>query len=246
MEPGDRHTRKEEAWQRVDELTAALTDLSEVLSRQEELGRVLQRSVHQVIRAIPGADMVSVTVLRDGTAQTAAASSARVWAIDADQYAAGEGPCLEAARTKKIVRVSVDEIGKRWPQFARNVQGTGVASCLSCPLVIDDEFAGSLNLYRTEPGGFGDLDESLLRLYSTAGTAVIADARRYAEARRLAENLYRALDSRRVIDQAVGVLMTNWRVSAEHAFSYLSRQSQDTNTKLREIAARIVDQARVG
>jgi len=82
--------------QRLDDVIVALADLSDVLTRTEDLGRILQRSVEQVTRAIPGADMASVSVLRGdvATAETVASSSERVWAVDDDQYAAGDGPCL--------------------------------------------------------------------------------------------------------------------------------------------------------
>ena len=84
---------------RLDEVGQALTDLGGLLAREEEIGRVLQRSVNQVIGAVSGADMASVSVLRGDAAETVASTSGLVWAIDSEQYAAGEGPCLEAART---------------------------------------------------------------------------------------------------------------------------------------------------
>lgn len=92
---------------RLDEVGQALTDLGRLLAHEEEIGRVLQRSVNQVIGAVPGADMASVSVLRGNAAETAAITRERVWAIDSEQYAAGEGPCLEAARTGQFVRVGV-------------------------------------------------------------------------------------------------------------------------------------------
>ena len=66
--------------QRLDDVIGALTDLSDVLTRTEDLGRILQHSVEQVTRAIPGADMASVSVLRGdlATAETVASSSERV------------------------------------------------------------------------------------------------------------------------------------------------------------------------
>jgi AmiR/NasT family two-component response regulator len=79
---------------------------------------------------------------------------------------------------------------------------------------------------------------ALLRLYVTAACAAIANGRRYVEARRLAGQLAGALDSRAVIDQARGMLMERRGISAEEAFGELVRESQNTNTKLREIAAR--------
>jgi GAF domain-containing protein len=228
---------------RLDEMADDLSSLARVLDDEEDLGRVLQRSVEQVTRGVPGADMASVTVIRgaDGKGETAASSTERVWAIDSDQYAAGEGPCLEAARTGEIVRVGVEEAARRWPEFSRSARAAGVESYLSCPLVITGEFAGSLNLYSEKPHGFGDFDVALLKLYITAAAAAIANARRYAKARRLAESLTSALDSRAVIDQARGILMARRGISAEEAFAELSRQSQNTNVKVRVIASLLVE-----
>ena len=227
----------------LDEVTVALGDLSKLLELEEELARTLQRGIDQVVRAIPGAEMASVSVLRGDTAETVASSSDRVLVIDADQYAAGEGPCLEAARSGETVRVGVEQATRRWPDFARSARKAGIESYLSAPLLIDEKFAGSLNLYSEQPHGFGDLDEALLRLYVTAATAAIVNARRYAEARRLAGQLRQALDSRAVIDQARGVLMARRGITAEQAFTELSRESQTTNVKLREVAARLVEAA---
>ena len=229
-----------EVAEHVDQVARALADMAMVLDAEEDLGRVLQRSVDQLTQAIPGADMASVSVLHGGHAETVASSSERVWAIDSDQYAIGQGPCLEAARTGQVVRVSVERAQERWPEFARSARAAGVASYLACPLAIDDQFAGSLNLYSEQGHGFGDFDEALLRLYVTAASAAIVNARRYAQVRSLADNLARALDSRSVIDQAVGVLMARRGISAGQAFDELVRESQNTNVKLRDVAARLV------
>ena len=243
MELKPRCTDDPDLLKRLDEVISALADLSDVLAPTEDLGRVLQRSIEQVTRAIPGADMASVSVLRDDstTAETAASSSERVWAIDDDQYAAGDGPCLEAARTGRVIRVGVEQAMERWPDFARSARAAGVASYLSAPLHVDEEFAGSLNLYSEQAHGFGDLDEALLRLYTTAAAAAIANARRYAQARSLAMQLGQALDSRAVIDQARGILMATHGIAAQQAFELLAKESQDTNVKLREVAARLVE-----
>lgn len=241
--PDDKEAAEPNILERLDEVTNSLSDLSKVLGREEDVGRALQRSVEQVTRAIPGADMASASVLRDGemVAETVASSSERVWAIDADQYAAGEGPCLDAARTGRIVRVSVEQARERWPEFSRSARAAGVESYLSAPLSIDEKFAGSLNLYSEQAHGFGDLDEALLRVYTAAAAAAIANGRRYAEARTLAEQLGRALDSRAVIDQARGILMATRGITAQQAFDEMVRESQNTNVKLREIAARLVE-----
>ena len=229
-----------EAVRRLDEVAAHLSNLSTALAEEEDLGRVLQRSVDQVISAVPGADMVSVTVLRDGKGETVAASDRRVWDIDQDQYAAGDGPCLEAARTRQPVRAGVSGAAQRWPEFARSSRKAGVESYLAHPLILDEDFAGSMNLYSDEHHGFKDFDVALLAVYVTAASSSIGSARRHARAREATAQLTAAIESRAVIDQAIGVLIARSGTTPERAFEELARQSQNTNVKLRDIATQLV------
>ena len=53
------------------------------------------------------------------------------------------------------------------------------------------------------------------------------------------EHLHAAMDSRSVIEQAKGVLMSTMRISHEAAFAVLVAASQRENIKLRDVAARI-------
>jgi GAF domain-containing protein len=217
-----------------------LAALSKALTA-EDLSWALQRAVRQAADGVPGADMVSVTVLCEGRGETMASTSERVWAIDSDQYAAGEGPCLEAARTNQIVRVGVERAPDRWPVFARSAREAGVQSYLSCPLVIGAELVGSLNLYSEQPHGFDDFDIALLRIYLTAATTALANSRQFAQARRLAEQLAQTLDSRAVIDQASGIVMAQRDIAADQALDVLVRYSQESNIELRVLAAQLVD-----
>ena len=76
--PDSDQARTPDAPERVDEVTRALSDLSRLLDAEEELVRVLQRGVDQATWAIPSADLVSVTVVRDDRAETIAANDERV------------------------------------------------------------------------------------------------------------------------------------------------------------------------
>ncbi len=54
------------------------------------------------------------------------------------------------------------------------------------------------------------------------------------------DGLRRALESRTVIGQAIGILMTQERLTAEGGFSYLVERSSRLNVKVRDVAAEIV------
>jgi AmiR/NasT family two-component response regulator len=53
-------------------------------------------------------------------------------------------------------------------------------------------------------------------------------------------NLRRALESREVIGQAMGILMERHRITASQAFDVMVHASQRTNVKLRVIADELV------
>jgi AmiR/NasT family two-component response regulator len=57
------------------------------------------------------------------------------------------------------------------------------------------------------------------------------------------EGLRRALETRSVIGQAIGIVMTRETLTAEAAFGRLVERSSHTNVKVREVAAAIVVEA---
>lgn len=68
----------------------------------------------------------------------------------------------------------------------------------------------------------------------------------YFSHRDLADQLREAIASRAVIEQAKGVLVAQRRCTPEAAFELLVTASQHANTKLREVAARLVEEAQSG
>jgi len=53
-----------------------------------------------------------------------------------------------------------------------------------------------------------------------------------------------AMQSRSVIEQAKGILMARHGYDADEAFKSLSKMSQDSNRKLRDVAQTIIDSRR--
>jgi GAF domain-containing protein len=235
---------RDESWPGVlDEVTGALETLTSALDSEDDFTVLMQRMCEQVTKAVPGVDEATLTLLTDGAPVTAATTSDIAAALDRDQYAAGDGPCLQAARTGDLVRVSVTEVADRWPTFVRDADSAGFGSFLSAPLAVTDGQTGAINCYSARGHGFAELDEKLLDLYTSAATALLRTYARYGRARDTAEQLRIALDSRAVIDQAKGILMALRQISADEAFTLLVEQSQRENVKLRDLATRFVAHA---
>ncbi|MFE9746498.1 ANTAR domain-containing response regulator [Saccharothrix saharensis] len=228
----------------LDEASEALEELAGVLADGQTLRDALQQLAESASRVIPDAENVSVTAVDPDGASTVAATDETVLTVDADQYAAGDGPCLEATRTRKPVRATVVDGREKWPEFAAAAERAGVRAYLSTPIVVEDELLGSLNLYSSEERAFDPFDEALLRLFVTAASTAITGFRRYERTRRLVEHLQHALESRAEIDQAKGVLMAAHGIDAEEAFGQLVTESQQHNTKLREVARNLLTSVR--
>ncbi|MEV6905170.1 GAF and ANTAR domain-containing protein [Amycolatopsis sp. NPDC051372] len=235
---------RNESWPTVlDEVTGALETLIAALDSVDDSAVLLHQVCEQVTRAVPGVDEATITLITGGVPTTAATTSQIAAALDRDQYVVGDGPCLRAARTGTMVRVSIADAAEHWPVFAKDSAKAAFGSFLSAPLVISEKHAGAVNCYSVRDHGFAELDEKLLDLYTTAATAALRAHNRYKHAHETTEQLRTALTSRAVIDQAKGILMALRRISADEAFTLLVEQSQRENVKLRDFAARFVSHA---
>ncbi|GAB3149026.1 ANTAR domain-containing protein [Amycolatopsis sp. NPDC004378] len=225
---------------RLDEVTGALEALRAVLGQEDDFRILLRHVCLQVRQAVPGVDEASVTLVGGDEPHTASSTAAVVTDLDDDQYRVGDGPCLEAVRSGKIVRTPVAGATERWPAFARGAREAGFGSFLAAPLVADERYSGAVNCYGRQDDGFAEIEAQLLELYTTAVEAVFRVYHRYVKARETAEHLRTALTSRAVIDQAKGMLMAIRRIDADAAFALLVGQSQRENVKLREVATQFV------
>ncbi|WP_261949357.1 GAF and ANTAR domain-containing protein [Rhodococcus sp. T9N] len=187
--------------------------------------------------------MAGVTTLsaHSGQPETVACTDERALDVDIDQYRADEGPCLESARTRQVVRVRVEGAALRWPRFASNVAGMGVASFLSAPLSIDERHVGALNLYGFGDHGFTEIDEVLLQVFVAAVEGAVWNARRAEQWRSEVDGLREAMKTRAAIDQAKGMLMALHGIDEDRAFEVLVDQSQQRNVRVAMLAAEVVE-----
>ncbi|HET6817706.1 MAG TPA: GAF and ANTAR domain-containing protein [Mycobacteriales bacterium] len=230
---------------RSDEVALAMHELAQLLVAEEGVDSTLQRIVDLAKRVIPGCDAAGVTLFLDGKYATAAYTDQRTLEVDEGQYVRNEGPCLQAMRDRKVLRIDVAEASERWPEFLEDAHRSGVRSFLAGPLLLKDEAIGALNLYSGDHDGFTDLDDVLIALFTGQAAIAVANAKTYGDAVELTRQLQEAISSRAVIEQAKGVIMARESVDADGAFSRLRTWSQDRNVKLREIAREVVDSTQV-
>jgi GAF domain-containing protein len=222
---------------RMSRLSASTaTALLGIRLNNRPLEEVLQQFVQIAKDAVPGAGEVSNTLVRDDKGWTAAYTGRL--ALDADelQYERGYGPCMDAGRTGTVLLIDDTRVETRWPDYTAHVAARGVLSSLSVPLPIQTDVIGALNIYSREPSAFSPEAVEIAEELAGHVAVAVGNAIAVTEATTLVEQMRKAMDSRSVIDQAMGVIMAQNRCDADAAFAILTRASQNRNIKLREIA----------
>jgi GAF domain-containing protein len=201
----------------------------------------MEETVDVVVRyavTAVGADSASVMLLHRGGRDVEIVGTTDPAAARADQLqlASGEGPCVDAARDNTEAAVIDDtRTDQRWPTWAKRVAvELGIRSSLSVQLGIPRDRIGALNLYAATPGRFDRDDLAVAHVLARHAAVALAHTRSEL-------NLWRAIDSRKLIGQAMGILMERYNIDEDHAFAVLRRYSQENNVKLHEVARRLVE-----
>lgn len=182
-----------------------------------------------------GADHAGVILLHGKQRiETAAATDPVVATVDAIQMEVGEGPDVSVLedRLGLIVPDTLNET--RWPRWAERVAASGIRSLLSVRMYTSESTVGTLNLYSLKPDAFDVDDQAVAHILARHAAVALASARQV-------ENLWEAVDARKRIGQAQGILMERFNLSPDQAFAVLLRYSQDNNIKLRVVADRLVE-----
>ena len=228
----------------MDPRSRALSALTRFQVTETSVGETLQRIAEITVEAVSAAALAGMTMLgEDEQPTTAIYTDEESPEIDAAQYREGKGPCLDAWRYNRVIRVDrVEDWAETYPGFVTACADHGVLSTLSLPLVNGGNSIGALNLYSKITDGFDDDDEVLARDLAGAAATVLGNVAAYWSAFERGQHLDEAMKSRAVIEQAKGMLMAQTAgLDAEGAFDVLRKASQRENVKLRDIALRIVE-----
>ena len=156
------------------------------------------------------------------------------------QIVARRGPLTTALSEQTAVLIGDTLSDDRWPDWAAKAAGLGIRSVLDVPLATrrTGQTVGVLGFYSGQPDAFGADDEVVARILARHASVALATARHE-------ENMAQAVDARKLVGQAMGILMERFDMDADRAFAVLRRYSQDTNKKLRDVALELIETRRL-
>ena len=215
----------------------SIAEAVRTLNTPRSLDDTLQTIVEVACNSVPGFDHVGIATLeRRGDIVTRAAIGDVVMPLDKAQYGLREGPCSEVLQFNHVVSVSSMKDEQRWPHYVRQAQELGVRSQLAVKLYLDDNTLGGINFYSTTSDHVSDDAQAFAALFATHAAIALGHAQER-------EQFSEALSGRRVIGQAIGLLMQRYSMDEDHSFGFLVRASSHRNIKLRAVAQEMVDNA---
>lgn len=213
----------------ADDIAELALRLHEAPDVEESIDMVLEFALTAVGCSHAGVLLVDTK----GAIENSAVTDPVVAEVDRLQLDVGEGPGLSAIRNDAALVVSDIGTDPRWLSWRSRAAELGLRSALSVPVRTISSVLGSLNLYDREPDHFSIEDRAVAHVLARHAAIALAGTRQE-------EQLWRAIDARKRIGLAMGILMERYELNEDQAFAVLRRYSQDNNVKLNDVAARLV------
>ena len=161
--------------------------------------------------------------------------------VEQVEYTLGEGPCLEAYRSRTAVFDAdlADDTIVQWPEFRRGALAAGVRAAFGFPLLIDRICIGALNLYRDRSGALSDeqIDDAVVA--ARVATRTLLSWQADAPPGTVAWQLERVPNHRMEIHQATGRISVQARISIADALVLLRAYAFSRDRPLSDVAADI-------
>jgi hypothetical protein len=168
-------------------------------------------------------------------------SGSLIGAVEDAQYALGEGPCVDAVRTKAPVLVGdLAAFDGRWTEFRRAALVGGVRSAFGFPLLIGTSCIGALNLFHDQPGMLTNEQCADAVTVAHVAARMVLGWQSAAERGGLVWQLEHVPAHRAVVHQATGMISVQADVSVADALDLLRAYAFAEDRSLRAVAADVV------
>ncbi|MFI5734977.1 GAF and ANTAR domain-containing protein [Kribbella sp. NPDC051587] len=144
------------------------------------------------------------------------------------------GPLITALAAQTVLLIPNIATECQWPDWRDKALEVGIGTALHVPMIIGDRTTGVLSLYNQTPDSFGIDDEAIAHILARHASVALSSARQE-------QTMAQAVDARKIVGQAMGILMERFDLDSDRAFAILKRYSQDTNRKLRDVAQDLID-----
>lgn len=141
----------------------------------------------------------------------------------------------EVVRTRKPLTVENVQIEERY-YYRELAIKEGLTSMIAVPMVVRDKVVGVVNVYTKEQHSFSRAEQDVLQMVANQAAVAVENTKLMEEAFKARE----ALETRKLVERAKGVLMSLHHLSEEQAYRMINKKSMDTCKSMKEIAESIL------
>lgn len=221
-----------------DDAAAAFNNLARLVYGGETYAAIYDEICRLAVAVIPGCDHACIPTVSGGAEPVLQASTDDTATfVDRLEWETGEGPCVDAILTQRFEWDADITRHPAWPQLAKRVLAeTPVRGMIGYRIVVSDRKVGALNVFSDTPGALTQEDADMGAILVSFASVAISAANQREEAASLREGML----SNREIGKALGMLMATHDIGDKEAFDRLRTASNHLNTRLVEVARRIV------
>ncbi|QNE18263.1 GAF and ANTAR domain-containing protein [Kribbella qitaiheensis] len=217
----------------IDNTSDVFADLAMELYESVGVEHTAAAVLQFVLPAVGCSHAAMVLAHRSGRPAIAAVTDPIMETVSQLQMDTGDGPLIVALADGIPVLVRDSTTDARWPEWATKTCELGLRTVLQVPLRTGQRTTGVLTFGSSGPDAFDAGDEAIAHILGLHAAIAMGTARHE-------ETLHQAADARKLIGQAMGILMERYSLDDEQAFATLRRYSQDNNIKLHTVALRLI------
>jgi len=141
----------------------------------------------------------------------------------------------EAIKARKPVLVA--DVQKEEKYFYRDLAvKENLTSMLVIPMIVKNRAIGVINVYTNKPHDFSDEEVAILQMIANQAAVAVENTKLMEEALKSRE----ALETRKIIERAKGVLMKMNSLTEDTAYRLINKKSMDSGKSMKEIAESIL------
>ncbi len=202
----------------------------------------LRRLCTAAVRSLPAGGAGVSLMSGEGVRGVAAASDAASERIDELQFTLGEGPCIDAFRSRRPVLEPDMRAGgsARWPAYGPAACGEGLRAAFAFPLQVGAVRLGVLDVYRRSPGTLSAPQLAQALTFADVATTMLLDGQEQAAPGSAADGLDEVFEYRFELYQAQGMVMVQLAVSLVEALVVIRAYAFSHDRDLADVARDVV------
>jgi uroporphyrinogen-III synthase len=212
-----------------------LYEIIQTISYNLDLKEVLSRIV-KIVSSVTKADSCFLYLIDGGSLILRASLNPKPLEIGNIKMRTGEGITGWVAEKQKTVAIAKEAYKDKRFKFFNSLPEDKFEAILSVPIIYRDKVLGVINVQHSKPREYSKTEIVLFELIAKATGGAIDNAMLFSEKEALKE----ALETRKLIERAKGILMKDLNISEEEAHKLLHKKSMDKRLSLKEIASAII------